>query len=171
MGVTSDNRGQNFMVTNQARLAQAGGPSANPTSLLDKASFSVSNHSVSQLIGQAYASAPAAERSRLLEHLLKPLGILSLMAVANGIFAVMLFRSGSPISHIRLEDTQNVHIDDVIALVEHVQQVSVESVESLVQSFMNCSVLTSAAAPALLVAVLLQQTKIFGAGEVEGDDE
>lgn len=158
------------MVIVQARPSQGGGPSANPIPIVDKSSFSASNHSVSQLVGQVYESAPAAERSRLLEHLLKPLGILSLMAVANGIFAVMLFRSGAQLSHIRLEDTQNVHINDVIALVDHVQQVSVESVESLAQSFMDCSLIPASAAAALLVTVLLQRTEILRAGEVGGDD-
>jgi hypothetical protein len=157
------------MVTIQAKPTQAGGPSANPSSLLDTASFLASNRSVSQLVGQVYQSAPAAERSRMLEHLLKPLGILSLMAVANGVFAVMLFRSGTQLLHVRMEDTQNVHIDDVIALVEHVQQVSVESVESLAQSFTDCSVMAGSAAAALLVTMLLQRTKIYCADEVGGD--
>ena len=32
--------------------------------------------SIAQLVGQVYESAPPAERSRLLEHLLRPLGVL-----------------------------------------------------------------------------------------------
>ena len=86
---------------------------------------------VSHLIAQVYVTAPVAEQSSLLEHLLKPLGVLSLAAVANGVFAQMLFRSGSRIFSIGHEDAQNVRVDDVVALVEHVLQVSAESVESL----------------------------------------
>lgn len=148
------------MMTVQTKPVQAGWlPSIDPSAALDKLDFRASKAPVSKWVGEIYKSAPAAERSRLLEHLLKPLSLLSLVAVANGVFADMLFRSGSQMLHIRLEDSQNVHIDDVIALVDHVQQVSVESIESLVQMFTACSVMAGSTAAALLVSVREQQTK------------
>lgn len=51
----------------------------------NKSGCQVSEISIAQLVGQVYEFAPPAERSRLLEHLLKPLGVLSLVAVANGL--------------------------------------------------------------------------------------
>ena len=42
---------------------------------------------VPQLVGQVFETAPAAERRRLLAYLIKPLSLLSLVAVANGMFA------------------------------------------------------------------------------------
>jgi hypothetical protein len=51
-------------------------------------------HAIPDLIGQVYEVAPAAERRQMLELLMRPLGVLSLVAVAHGIFAALLFRSG-----------------------------------------------------------------------------
>lgn len=126
----------------------AGAESPNESCLLNFAA------DIPKSIAQVYESVPGMERSRLLTHLLTPLGVLSLVAVANGIFAGMLFRSGAKVLHIRPEDAQNVRFEDVVALIDHVQQVSVESVESL------ALVLTAGSAQAaLLVTMLLQRAK------------
>src|SRR5512133_27979 len=77
---------------------------------------------VPQLVGQVYEAAPAAYRSRMLEQLLRPLGVLALVAVADGIFAKIRFRGGWPELHVRLEDAQNVRMSDVVTLVDYVQQ-------------------------------------------------
>jgi hypothetical protein len=75
---------------------------------------------VAQLVGQVYAAAPAPERGRLLEHLLKPLGVLALVAIADGIFAKIRFRGGWPDLHVRLDDVNRVQPGDVTALVDRV---------------------------------------------------
>ena len=113
----------------------------NFTAPLEKLNFWVDDIPVSKLIAQFYETAPMDERSRLLEHLMQPLGVLSRMAVANGIFANMLFRSGLRTLHVRPEDAQYVRLEDVTALVDYVLQVSVESVEALLQMVMACSVM------------------------------
>lgn len=59
--------------------------------------------SLPQLVGKVYESAPAAERSRLLEHLMCPLGVLSMAVVANGILSKLRFLGGWPDLHIRPE--------------------------------------------------------------------
>ena len=115
--------------------------------------------SIAQLVGQVYESAPPAERSRLLEHLMRPLGVLSLVAVANGIFAKIRFRSGWPDIHIQPEDAQNVQVSDVITLVNHVQQVSAQAVDNLADMLASSPVLTSSAAAALLVSILIQHNQ------------
>lgn len=119
----------------------------------------VSEISIAQLVGQVYESAPPAERSRLLEHLLRPLGVLSLVAVANGIFASIRFRSGWPDIHIRPEDAQNVEASDVITLVNHVQQVSFHAVDGLATMLATSPVLTGSAAAAMLMTVLVQRAR------------
>ena len=53
-------------------------------------------HIIAQLVGKIYRDAPLIERSHLLEHLLKPLGVLSFLTVANGIFARFRFHSEWP---------------------------------------------------------------------------
>lgn len=112
---------------------------------------------IPQLVGQVYEQAPVSERSRMLEHLLRPLGVLSLLAVANGIFAKIRFRGGWQDMRIHLEDAQMVQVKDVIALVDWVQQVSVESVDSLAHLIKASPALAGSAAAALLATVLLQR--------------
>lgn len=125
----------------------------------DQLGCQVAEISIAHLVGQVYESAPPAERSRLLEQLLKPLGVLSLVAVANGIFAKIRFRGGWPELHVRLEDAQNVQVSDVITLVNHVQQVSVQAVIGLADVLAASPVMTGSAAAALLMTVLLQHRR------------
>lgn len=123
----------------------------------DKLGCQVSEISIAQLVGQVYESAPPAERSRLIEQLLRPLGVLSLVAVANGIFAKIRFRSGWPDLHVQLEDVQNVQASDIIVLVNHVQQVSVQAVNDLAGVLAASPVMMGSAAAALLMTLLLQR--------------
>jgi hypothetical protein len=123
---------------------------------------------ISHLLGQVYASAPPAERSRLLGHLLRPLSLLSLAAVANGIFSEIRLRSGWT-DQIRLEDAQNVQVNDVIALVDYVQQVNIESIHAITRMFLPSPLLASSAAAALLVGVLMQRAQANRAGKENGE--
>lgn len=123
----------------------------------EKLGCQVAEISIAQLVGQVYESAPPAERSRLIEQLLKPLGVLSLVAVANGIFAKIRFRSGWPDLHVGLADAQSVQASDIITLVNHVQQVSVQAVNDLAGVLAASPVMMSSAAAALLMTLLLQR--------------
>lgn len=115
--------------------------------------------SIPDLVAQVYAAAPAVERGHLLEHLLRPLGALSLVAIADGIFAKVRFRSGWQDLVVRLEDIQTVRSDHVVALVDHAQQVSVEAVDGLAQWLTASPVMASSAAAALLITLLLQRAR------------
>ena len=79
---------------------------------------------VSQLVGEVYAAAPAPDRSRLLAYLFKPLGVLALVTIADGIFAKIRFGGGWPDLHVRMDDVNRVQPGDVTALVDRVQQKS-----------------------------------------------
>ncbi|MEI8028681.1 MAG: hypothetical protein WCH35_02725 [Comamonadaceae bacterium] len=114
---------------------------------------------ISQLVAQVYETAPVALRVSLLEQLLKPLGILSLMAIANGVFARIRFTSGWPDMHIRWEDAQTVQAKDVVALVERVQLVSVSSVNGLAKMIAASPMMAGSAAAALLVTLLMQRAR------------
>ena len=118
---------------------------------------------IAQLVAQDYETAPPAERSRLLAYLLRPLGDLSLVAIADGIFAKIRFRGGWPDLQLRFEDAQHVRANHVIALVERVQQVSVESLDGLAQLLLVSPMMASSAAAVLLVSVLLQRARNRGA--------
>lgn len=130
-----------------------------PRTALTSPTSSVSEAAIAQLVGQVYEIAPPAERRRLLEHLIKPLGVLSLVAVANGIFASIRFRSGWPDLHVHVEDARNVQARDVITLVNHVQQVSVHAVDGLAQLLLASPVMTGSAAASLLITLLVQRSR------------
>ena len=123
-----------------------------------------SENSIPELVAEVYESAPAAERSHLLAQLLRPLGVLSLFGIAGGIFASIRFRSGWPELNVSLEDIQNVHAAEVIALVDHAQQVSVETVDGLAQWVMASPAMSGSAAAALLVTLLLRRARSREAG-------
>ncbi|MDE2082311.1 MAG: hypothetical protein KGI90_13260 [Burkholderiales bacterium] len=112
--------------------------------------------SVPELIGTLYETAPAVERSRLLEQLLGPLGLLSMVAVADGVFARLRFRAGWPGLHVRPEDTHLVGAREVAALAEHALQVSVDVMGQLVQTIAASPTLAGSAAAGLLIALLAQ---------------
>lgn len=122
---------------------------------------------IPQWVAEVYESAPAAERGHLLEQLLRPLGVLSLVAIADGIFAKIRFRSGWQDLSVRLEDIQNVRASHVVALVEHAQQVSVETVDGLAQMLTSSPILASSTAAALLVTVLLERARSRRTGAVD----
>jgi len=115
--------------------------------------------SLPQLVGKVYESAPAVERSRLLEHLMRPLGVLSMAVVANGIFSKLRFLGGWPDLHIRLEDAEAIRAEDVVALVDYVQQASSDVMYGLVQVVSESPVLSATAGATLLIATLLKRSR------------
>jgi hypothetical protein len=112
---------------------------------------------IPDLLAQVYEAAPAVERCHLLEQLLQPLSLLSLAAVAGGVFAKIRLRCGWQQLDVRLDDLQNVRSADVAALVDYAQQVSVEAVDGLAQMLSAMPLLSGSAAAALLVAMLLRR--------------
>ena len=111
------------------------------------------------LVAQVYEEAPPVVRGRLLEHLLRPLSLLSLSAVANGIFAKITLNNGWSKLTVSADDASLVDAGDVIALVNHVQQVSVQAIESLSKVISTSPVLTGSAAAAMLLTLLASQAK------------
>lgn len=78
--------------------------------------------SIPQQVGEIYGMAPNEIRIKMLEYLLRPIGVLPLVAVARGVFAKIRFRSGWPELKINIEDIAEVQVDDVISLAEYVLQ-------------------------------------------------
>ena len=136
----------------------------------DTAPAAVRSRMLTQLVAQVYEAAPLPLRGRLLEQLLRPLGVLSLVAVANGMFAKIRFRSGWPEAQVRLEDAQAVQPSDVMALVDHVQQVSMDALHGVARMVGGSPVLASSAAAAVLVSVLLKRARQRRAADTEGSD-
>jgi hypothetical protein len=120
------------------------------------------------LVARVYAEATPAVRGRLLEHLLRPLSLLSLAAVANGLFAQLTMGDGWVQRKVSLDDANRVDTSDVIALVHHVQQVSVQAVESLSKVIVSSPMLASSAAAAMLLTLLAKQRR--NRAPVQGND-
>ena len=117
------------------------------------------DHIVAELVADVYREAPPGVRGHLLQHLLKPLGVLPLVTVANGIFADILFRSGLSSSQFSMDDAKEVQASDVSVLVDYVQQVSKQAVNSLVHVILAEPVLSGSAAATILVTVLMRRAK------------
>jgi hypothetical protein len=115
--------------------------------------------SISELVGDIYQAAPPDERGRLLEQLLRPLAILSLFDVAGGAFVKPRMRGGWQDLHIRLEDIQGIRASDVVALVDHARQVSVEAVDGLAELLPALPVTSGSAHAVLLIAALVEQAR------------
>jgi hypothetical protein len=119
----------------------------------------VRQNMVAQLVGKVYQAAPLAERSSLIRQLIQPLGILSLLAVANGVFAKLRLQGGLSGMQARLDDVQHIKVDDVVDLANFVQQVSVQAFDGLAQTLAASPVLASSAAAALLVKILMEHAR------------
>jgi len=109
---------------------------------------------VSKLVGKVYQTAPPDERGLLIRCLMQPLGILSLLAVANGVFAKIRLQGGLSGLSSRLDEVQ---VDDVIELANFAQQVSEQAMHSLAQWLSASPVLVSSAAAAILVKILMDR--------------
>jgi hypothetical protein len=118
-----------------------------------------SDMTIPKLVAEVFEEAPVAERCSLVEALMRPLGVLSLVAIANGIFAKIRFRNAGHDLRVRFEDIQNVHTADVVALVHHAQQVSVETVDGLAQLLGSSGGMASSAAATLLITLLVQRAR------------
>jgi hypothetical protein len=127
--------------------------------LADGATLPASNETIATLVGEVYENAPLEERGRVLDQLLRPLGVLSLFAVAGGLFAKIRLRGGWENFSVRPEDLQNVRASDVIALVDYVQQVSIEAVDGLAQMLRASPMMAGSAAAVLLVTLLVQRAR------------
>lgn len=114
------------------------------------------DQSVPKLIGQIYESAPLKLRARIIEQLMRPLGVLGLMAVANGIFAGIRLRGRASFPFIAAEDATLVRPSDVVALADWAQQVSNEAIDGLTKVISASPALASTAAAAILVSILMR---------------
>jgi hypothetical protein len=114
---------------------------------------------VPNLVARVFEESPLALRGRLLEHLLKPLGLLSLAAVANGVFAQITLGNGWSELKISADDAKRVDVSDIVALVHHVQQVSVRAMDSLAGLISTSPVLAGSATAAMLLAILAKRAQ------------
>lgn len=73
-------------------------------------------------VAALYRDAHAGLRAQLLERLLRPVGVLGLVAVADGVFAALRHRHGWYDAQITAEDTAAVSADHVFQLAAYLQE-------------------------------------------------
>jgi hypothetical protein len=123
------------------------------------------------LVARVYEAAPQEERRALLAVLLRPLGLLSLAAIGNGIFAHLRLHGGWPEFQPAVEDLRRVRSSDMVALVHHVQQVSIETVYGIAELVKGSPVLAGSATAAMLLALLVQKSRRWrGEAAARADD-
>lgn len=125
--------------------------------------------SIPVLVAQVYEAAPQEERRQLLAMLIKPLGLLSLAAIGGGIFAHLRLKGGWPEFHPAGKDLERVRSSDIVALVHHVQQVSVETVQGLAPYLKSSPVLAGSATAAVLITLLVQRARRRRGSSEPGD--
>ena len=114
---------------------------------------------LTQLVAKVFEASPPPERSLIINRLLRPLGVLSLATVADGVFASYQFNSDGEEWQGRIEDAVNVRTSDIIALVERAQQVSSNAVNGLIEVISKSPVLASSAAASILLMALVQYSQ------------
>jgi hypothetical protein len=124
---------------------------------------------VAVLVANVFEVAPPPERKRLLELLIRPLGLLSLAVVANGIFAKMGLRSNWTSISVQADDVSSVQRDDVMALALHVQQISSHAFDGMRTVLTNSPTLMGSTAAVLLLTLLTQEYKRRSAAALEKD--
>lgn len=120
----------------------------------ESASKAQQSHMLAQLVGRVYKSAPPVIRRRMLERLLRPLGLLSLTMMANGVFAKFRFRNES----LDLDAMPDIGVGDVVVLADHVQSVSFEAVSEVAQMLAGSPVVMASAAATVLITLLMKRS-------------
>jgi len=110
---------------------------------------------VPNLVAEVFDAAPTDVKARLLEPLLRPLGLMSLFGIAGGVFARTRLHAGWPELHVRPEDILSIRPVDVSALVAFVQQVSVEAMDGVATVMATSAAYPGSAAAALLAALFV----------------
>jgi hypothetical protein len=119
-----------------------------------------SDQDMPQLVAQLYCDATPPEKRRLLELLVRPLNLLPLCALADGVFARIWFRNGQERLDIGVEDALKVSANDIVTLVSYVQQSSIEVLDGLMQ-IINASPVLAGSTAAVVVMLLLKRRRRF----------
>ena len=88
---------------------------------------------VARLVSRVYRAANDAMRANMLASLLRPLGMLSLVAVASGAFARLLQRNGVVPDRISTADITQYSGDQILELALFVHEVNPDALQQLAE--------------------------------------
>ncbi len=109
---------------------------------------------VPALVAALYDEAPAGLRQRLLNHLLRPVGPLALVAVAAGAFASLLPHGRWSGAQAQLDDVLRIRAEQVLDLARYVQQRSPEMLMRLPEIVASSPVALGTPSGVLLLTAL-----------------
>ena len=115
------------------------------------------------LVAALYDEAPAPLRQRLLNHLLRPVGPLALVALAAGAFARLLPPGRWSGAQVQLDDVLNIGPDQVLDLAMYVEQKAPEMLWQLPDVLSSSPLLLGTLSGALLLMALRHSRRRGGA--------
>ncbi|MEO7108071.1 MAG: hypothetical protein ABIZ09_16975 [Rhodoferax sp.] len=120
---------------------------------------------LAQLVGKVFDDAPMPVRAQLLEHLLRSVGVLALIVIANGVFGKICLRGGLPLTTLNPDDIRIVRPVDVTALTVHVLHTSADALSGLSNVLLSAPALDGSAATTTLLRLLLQHAQSRRSGD------
>jgi hypothetical protein len=111
-----------------------------------------------RLVARVYGDASLEMQRDILLSVAQPLGVLSLVAVANGVFSKVFFRDSDLTPNISLEQVSSIALTDVWTLIDFAYQVSGDAFNGLAQ-LIPASPSVAATASALLLLTWIAQRK------------
>jgi hypothetical protein len=132
----------------------------------DVAVSAASPPDLAALVSDLYDQAPDALRVKLLEHLLRPVGPLAMVAIAAGAFGRFVYRLQRDAMPIPLEDAARITSDHVLHLARYVEQSSPEVLRQVASLIGHPSFGVAISGSALLLALSLRKrSEAVGSGE------
>ena len=114
------------------------------------------------LVAAVYREAPPSLRQRLLNHLLRPVGPLALVAVAAGAFAKLLPSGRWSSAQVQLDDVWTIRPDQVLDLAQYVEQKAPEMLLMLPDVLAANPVVLGTLSGALLLMALRARRQAAG---------
>jgi len=109
---------------------------------------------IAKLVSRVYRAANDSLRARMLTQLLRPLGVLGLVAVASGAFARLARYDGPVPDTIPAEDTVRYSSEQIRELTMFVQQVDPDALKALIEQLAHNGMGIAALSTAALVMLL-----------------
>jgi hypothetical protein len=107
-----------------------------------------------------YREASGSVRAGLLECLLRPVGMLGLVAVAGGVFAALRQRHGWQALEVTVEDTRQVTEDHVYQLALYLQEAAPQGLARLADLLSQQPAALATVSGALLLEALRQRRRL-----------
>jgi hypothetical protein len=124
------------------------------TPMADGSANSRKRSAIAKVVSRVYRAGNDTLRADMLTHLLRPLGVLGLVAVASGAFAGLVRRDGLVPDTISAEDMVRYSSEQIRELTMFVHEVNPEAlqplIEQLAQNAMGIAALSTAALVMLL---------------------